>query len=101
MRRHVRITLISAAASCLLPFATPAIAELGHPTGCLSCPPVEVPGPDQGAYPEGAPATGPALNTAFPPQTTPLESPGNAAGRAHAKRRHRQHRDPRGHQVRQ
>ena len=41
---YTRKALLSAAATCLLPFATPAIAELGHPSGCNSCAPVEFPG---------------------------------------------------------
>jgi hypothetical protein len=56
---YTRIALLSAAATCLLPFATPAIAELGHPSGCLSCAPVEVPGPTPGYDQEGAPVTPP------------------------------------------
>jgi hypothetical protein len=35
--RYVRIALMSAAAACLLPFATPALAELGHSPGCDRC----------------------------------------------------------------
>jgi hypothetical protein len=57
--RYTRIALLSAAASCLLPFARPAIAELGHPSGCLSCAPIEVPGPSPEYDHEGAPATEP------------------------------------------
>ena len=56
---YTRKALLSAAATCLPPFATPAIAELGHPSGCLSCAPVEVPGPTPGYDQEGAPVTGP------------------------------------------
>lgn len=56
--RYTRIALLSAA-TCLLPFATPAIAELGHPSGCLSCAPVEVSGPTQSYDYERAPVTVP------------------------------------------
>jgi hypothetical protein len=57
--RYTRIALLSVAATCLLPFATPAIAELGHPSGCVSCAPVEVTGPTLGYDHERAPVTGP------------------------------------------
>ena len=36
--RCVCIALLSAVATCLLPFPTPAIAQLGHPSGCVGCP---------------------------------------------------------------
>ena len=35
--KYVRIALLSAAVIYLLPFATPAYAELGHPSGCAQC----------------------------------------------------------------
>jgi hypothetical protein len=54
-----RKALLSAAATCLLPFATPAIAELQHPPGCLSCAAIEVPGPTEGYDHEAAPVTAP------------------------------------------
>lgn len=69
--RFTRIALLSAA-TCLLPFATPAIAELGHPSGCASCEPVEVAGPTQGYDPEGGPGVGPLLNRGVPPGATAL-----------------------------
>jgi hypothetical protein len=56
---YTRKALLSAAATCLPPFATPAIAELGHPPGCLSCAAIEVPGPTQEYGHEGAPVTAP------------------------------------------
>ena len=56
---YTRKALLSAAATCLLPFATPAIAELGHPAGCLSCAPVEAPGPTPGYDHQAAPETAP------------------------------------------
>jgi hypothetical protein len=46
--RHTRIAFLLAAATCLLRFATAAIAELWHPSGCLSCARVEVPDPTPG-----------------------------------------------------
>ena len=59
--KNTRIAVLSAAAACLLPFATPAIAELGHPSGCASCEPVEVTAPTGGYYQEGAPLIAPLL----------------------------------------
>ena len=36
--RYTRVALLPMAATCVLPFATPAIAELWqHPSGCLVC----------------------------------------------------------------
>ena len=67
--RYTRIALL-AAATCLVPFATPAIAELGHPSGCASCEPVEVTGPTQGY--EGGPVIGPLLSIDVPPGATAL-----------------------------
>jgi hypothetical protein len=69
--RYKRIVFLSAA-TCLLTFATPAIAELGHPSGCLSCALVEVPGPTPGYDHQGAPVIGPWLGTGAPPGATPL-----------------------------
>jgi hypothetical protein len=46
--RYARIALLSAAATCLLPFATPALAEMGRPSGCAQCGPVEVTAPTRG-----------------------------------------------------
>ena len=40
--KYVRIALLSAAAIYLLPFATPAYAELGHSSGCAQCGPGEI-----------------------------------------------------------
>ena len=51
--RYARIALSLVVATVLSPLATPVFAELGHPSGCLSCSPVEVPGPTDGYYPEG------------------------------------------------
>jgi hypothetical protein len=66
--RYTRIALLSAAATCLLAFATPSIAELGRPSGCLSCEPVEVPGPTPDYDQQGAPVTGSAPSMSGPPQ---------------------------------
>ncbi len=70
--RYTSFALLSAAATCLLPFATPAIAELGHPSGCVSCAPVEVTGPTQRYDHEGAPVGWPLLSTGVPPGATAL-----------------------------
>ena len=63
--RYVRLALLSAAATCALPFATPAIAELGHPSGCANCPPIEIAAPTQGSDRDGA-AIGSLLSIGFP-----------------------------------
>jgi hypothetical protein len=52
--RYVRIALLSAAVTGLLPFATPAIAEMEHPYGCARCGPTNVATPTQ----QGVPAFG-------------------------------------------
>ena len=65
--RYVRIALLSAAAACLAPFSTPAIAGLGHPTGCKLSSDRDHES-DLDFFHEGAPAIGPALNMAFPPE---------------------------------
>jgi hypothetical protein len=70
--RYARIALLSAAATCLVPFATPAIAELGHPSGCASCEPVEVAGPTQGYVYEAGSVIGPLLSIGVPPGATAL-----------------------------
>jgi hypothetical protein len=70
--RYIRIVLLSAAATCLAPFVTPAIAELAHPSGCASCAPVEVPGPTQGYDHEGGSVIGPLLSIGVPPRATAL-----------------------------
>ena len=67
--RYVRLTLLSAAATCVLPFATPAMAELGHPSGCANCPPIEISPPTQGSDREGA-AIGSMLGIGFPSAAT-------------------------------
>jgi hypothetical protein len=96
---YVRIPLLSAAAACLPPFSTLAIAGLGHPTGCVSCPPIEITSPTEDSFHEGAPAIGPALNMAFPPGATALTPAGSVGGHPLAKRRHWQVRDPREHHT--
>jgi hypothetical protein len=52
--RYVRIALLSAAATGLLPFASAAIAELGAPSGCARCGPTDVAPPTQ----QNVPANG-------------------------------------------
>ena len=84
--RYTRIALLSAAATCLLTFATPSIAELGHPSGCLSCEPVEVPGPTPDYDQQGAPVIGPSPGIASPTAATEPET--RRHGRSHANRRH-------------
>jgi hypothetical protein len=96
--RSIRIALLSAAA-CLLPFATPAIAGLGHPTGCANCPPIEIPSPTEGSFDQGAPAIGPALNLPFPLGATALTPAGRVTGHPLVKRRHLQVWDPREHHT--
>jgi hypothetical protein len=70
--RYARVALLSAVASFLLPLATPAVAELGHPSGCFMCSPTEVTAPTQDYYREGGPAIGPELRMGFPPGATAL-----------------------------
>jgi hypothetical protein len=67
--RYTRIALLSATAICLLPFTTPAIAELGHPSGCLSCAPMEFPGPTPDYY-QDVPVSRPLLGIGGPPAAT-------------------------------
>jgi hypothetical protein len=83
--RYVRIALLSAVATCPLPF-TPAMAELGHLTGCVSCPPIEITAPTQGSS-QGAPAIG---NRGFPFGATAL-TPGTDAAPASRMRHLRRH----------
>jgi hypothetical protein len=85
--RHTRIALL-AAATCLLAFATPSIAELGHPSGCLSCEPVEVPGPGPDYDHEGAPVTGPAPGVGGAPVATAPKLETGRHRRPRATRRH-------------
>ena len=65
--KYVRLALLSAAAIYLLPFATPAYAELGHPSGCAQCGPVAI------AAPTGrVPVIGPEPEIGIPPVATAL-----------------------------
>jgi hypothetical protein len=87
--RSVRIALLSAVATCLLPF-TPATAEIGHPSGCASCAPIDTTTPTQDSY-QGAPAIG---NMGFPfgaaalaPETDAAPAPRMRHVRRHASRR--------------
>ena len=70
--KYIRMALLSAAAICLAPLATPAIAELAHPSGCASCAPVEVGGPTQGYDHERGSVLGPLLSIGVPPRATAL-----------------------------
>lgn len=91
--RYARTALLSAAATCLLALATPAIAqvssvELGHPSGCARC---------GGAYStalpqnyEGVPVIGPVLGIGVPPAAVALSPETRAA--ATSKMRHPKHR---------
>lgn len=66
--RNVRLALVAAAA-CFLPFATPALAELGHPAGCDRCGGAYY--TPRGYYPsEGIPAA--ELGLGIPPAATAL-----------------------------
>jgi hypothetical protein len=49
--RYVRVALVSAAATGLLSFASPAIAELGAPSGCARCSPANVAEPTEQTVP--------------------------------------------------
>jgi hypothetical protein len=70
--RYARIALLTAVASFLLPLATPAVAQLGHPSGCFMCSPVDVTAPTQDYYRAGGPAIRPELGMGFPPGATAL-----------------------------
>ena len=96
--RYVCTALLSVA-TCLLPFSTPAIAELGHPSGCVGCPPVEIAAPTEGSFPERAPAIGPVRNTGFPSGATALAPTPRIEGRPLAKRCHEMVWDPRQYHV--
>jgi hypothetical protein len=85
--RYARIALLSAVATALLSLAPPAFAELGHPSGCLSCSPVEVAGPTEGYYHEGG--SGSVLSGGFLPGGTALTPETDAA--AAPKIRHKRH----------
>jgi hypothetical protein len=65
--KYVRIALLSAAAIYLLPFATPAYAELGHPSGCAQCGAAAIT-----ARTERVPVIGPELEIGIPPGATAL-----------------------------
>ena len=71
--RYARIALLSAVATILLlPLTTPAVAELGHPSGCFMCSPVDVTSPTEDYYREGGPAIGPELRLGFPSGATAM-----------------------------
>jgi hypothetical protein len=81
--KYVRIALLSAAAIYLLPFATPAYAELGHPSGCAQCGPVEITAPTG-----RVPVIGPELETGIPPGARALAPETGSVARSLANRCH-------------
>ena len=92
--RYASIALLSAAAAFVLPFTTPAIAQVGlteiyHPSGCLSCPPITIhPYGTEGYSYSGVPLIGsePALGVAAGAVALAPES--GVAGLPRANRRH-------------
>ena len=75
--RYARTAVLSAAATCLLALATPAIAqvssaELGHPTGCARCSAVYTTAPTQNYDYGGIPVIGPVLGIGVPPTASAL-----------------------------
>ena len=82
--KYVRIALLSAAAIYLLPFATPAYAELGHPSGCAQCGPVAITAPTG-----RVPVIGPELGIGVPLGATAL-APETGLARPLANRCHRE-----------
>jgi hypothetical protein len=82
--RYARTALLSAAATCLLALATPAIAqvssaELGHPTGCARCSAVYSTAPTQNYDYGGIPVIGPVLGIGVPPAAVALAPETRAA----------------------
>lgn len=65
--KYVGIALLSAATIYLLPFATPAYAELGHPSGCAQCGPVAITAPTG-----RVPVIGPELEIGIPTEARAL-----------------------------
>jgi hypothetical protein len=90
--RYARTALLSAAATCLLALATPAIAqELGHPSGCARCGgSVHSTVPTQGYDYVGVPVIGPVLGIGIPPAAAALAPETRAA--ATPKIHHAKHR---------
>jgi hypothetical protein len=72
--RYARTAFLSAAATCLLALATPAIAqELGHPTGCARCGGgVYSTAPTQNYEYGGVPVIGPVLGIGVSPAAAAL-----------------------------
>jgi hypothetical protein len=85
--RNISIALVSAA-TCLLPFVAPASAGLGHPTGCASCEPVEIPAPTEDYSQQGVPFFGPLLGMGVPARATALAPEKGVVRHPLAKRRH-------------
>jgi hypothetical protein len=79
--RYARTAFLSAAATCLLALATPAIAqELGHPTGCARCGGgVYITAPTQNYEYGGVPVIGPVLGIGVPPTAAALAPETGAA----------------------
>ena len=79
---YARIALLSAAASCWLPFATPALAQLSieHPPACARCGEVYSTAPSPGYHYEGVPGIGSELRMGVPPGATALAPERGVAG---------------------
>jgi hypothetical protein len=97
--RYARTALLSAAATCLLALATPAIAqvssaELGHPSGCARCGAIYSTSPTENFDYEGIPVIGPVLGIGVPPTAAALAPETRAAATLkihHAKHRFAAH----------
>jgi hypothetical protein len=94
--RYARATLLSAAATCLLALATPAIAqELGHPSGCARCGgSVYSTAPTQNYEYGGIPMIGPVLGMGVSPAAAALAPETRVAATArihHARHRFAAH----------
>jgi hypothetical protein len=93
--RYACTALLSAAATCLLALATPAIArELGHPTGCARCGAVYSTAPTENYDYGGIPVIGPVLGIGVSPAAAALAPETRAAATPkihHAKHRFAPH----------
>jgi hypothetical protein len=82
--RYARTALLSAAATCLLALATPAIAqmnstEFGHPSGCARCGVVYSTAPTQNYDYGSVPVIGPVLGIGVSPTAAALAPETRAA----------------------